>query len=129
MEQGFLIDTDILIYYLNGQIPDRADRIVSEAFEKSFNISVISKIELLGWHKFTKAQYNKAELLISAANIYPLDNLIVDDTIAIKRKLRIRIPDAIIASTCLINNLTLMTGNEKDFVSIEGLKIYNPFKE
>ena len=89
MEQRFLIDTNILIYYLNGQIPEEADKIVSEAFEESFNISVISKIELLGWHKLSKSQYNKAEMLIKASSIYPLDDKIVEETIALKRKLRI----------------------------------------
>jgi predicted nucleic acid-binding protein len=128
MEPGFLIDTNILIYYLNDQIPDRSDKAVSEAFEQSFNISVINKIELLGWPKFTKAQFGKAEMLARAANIFPLDDLMVEKTIELRRKLRIRIPDAIIAATCFTHNLTLMTRNEEDFAQIEGLRIFNPFK-
>jgi len=129
MEQGFLIYTNILIYYLNGQIPELADKVVTEAFEKSFNISVISKIELLGWHKFTKSQYEKAKMLVDAANLFPLDDIVVEKTIELRRRQRIRTPDAIIAATCISHDLILMTRNEKDFDSVENLEVFNPFRE
>jgi hypothetical protein len=38
------------------------------------------------------------------------------------------LPDAVIAATCLVNNFTLVTRNQKDFEGINGLKIYNPFE-
>lgn len=38
----------------------------------------------------------------------------------------LRLPDALIASSCLIYDLPLWTYNIKDFAFIEGMKIYNP---
>ena len=35
-------------------------------------------------------------------------------------------PDAIIAATCMENNLTLATFNTKDFVFIDGLMLFRP---
>lgn len=40
----------------------------------------------------------------------------------------VKTPDAIIAGTALTFNYTLITNNEKDFASIKGLKIINPYK-
>jgi predicted nucleic acid-binding protein len=38
-------------------------------------------------------------------------------------------PDAIVAATALVYQLTLMTRNEKDFKKVEGLSLYNPFED
>lgn len=40
----------------------------------------------------------------------------------------ILVPDAVIAATCLVNDFTLVTRNQKDFKGINGLKLYNPFE-
>ncbi len=42
---GFLLDSNIIIYYFNGLTDDPQ---VDELLVNSFNISVISKIEFLG---------------------------------------------------------------------------------
>ena len=46
-DDTFLIDTNILVYYLDGDIPGTNTRIDS-IFRDSFVVSVISKIEFLG---------------------------------------------------------------------------------
>ena len=46
------------------------------------------------------------------------------ETIRIRRHLKIKLPDAIIAATCLINNCCLITNNIKDFSKIEGLQTH-----
>jgi len=46
----------------------------------------------------------------------------------IRRNKKVKTPDAIIAATALAHGFTLITNNEKDFNSIKGLKIVNPFK-
>ena len=86
-----------------------------------------SKIEFLGWNKFTSDSYKKAESLVAKANILPLDDMTVERAIQLRRKKQIKIPDAIIAATCLNLNLILVTRNIKDFEKIGGLDIYNPF--
>ncbi|MEA2033951.1 MAG: hypothetical protein U9N40_00430 [Euryarchaeota archaeon] len=47
----YLIDTNILIYYFADTIPKQAVSKIEEIFRASFNISIITKIEFLGWEK------------------------------------------------------------------------------
>jgi len=49
-------------------------------------------------------------------------------TIDLRRKYKIKLPDAVIAATALYYDLILVTRNEKDFEGIKGLEIYNPFE-
>jgi len=126
---NFLIDTNILIYYFDGKMQQDVKQRTEDIFEKSFKTSVISKIEFLGWPDFSDKASKKADEFIANAEILTLTEKIVNTTISIKRKKKIKLPDAIIAATCLINNLTLVTRNERDFHDIEGLNVYNPFKK
>jgi len=41
---------------------------------------------------------------------------------------KIKLPDAIIAATAIVNNLVIITRNEKDFKNIENLEYLNPYK-
>lgn len=47
-------------------------------------------------------------------------------TIAIRRGHKIKLSDAFIAATCMVNELTILTLNTKDFENIEGLKVIMP---
>ncbi|RPI71367.1 MAG: type II toxin-antitoxin system VapC family toxin [Desulfobacteraceae bacterium] len=128
MGQGFLIDTNILIYYYEGLIPGNTVQEVERIFRQSFNISIISRIEFLGWSKFDEEQYQNAVRFLRGADVISLSEEIVTKTIRIRRERNIKLPDAVIAAACLVNDFTLVTRNQKDFESIPGLKIYNPFQ-
>ena len=128
MGQGFLIDTNILVYYFEGLIPGNAIPEVDEIFRQSFNVSIISRIEFLGWSKYDDKQYQKAALFVKGANVISLSEEIATKTIGIRREKSIKLPDAVIAATCLLNDFTLITRNQKDFKGIKGLKIFNPFE-
>ena len=117
-----------LIYNFDNLIPEDSEQIVDDIFVDSFNISIISKIEFLGWHKFSVEQYEKAVNFLNGATIFSLAEATVDRTIRIKRQKRMKLPDGVIAATCLINDLTLVTRNTDDFKNIEDLKLYNPFQ-
>lgn len=127
MEQKYLIDTNIIIYHFKDEIPEHSTGLIKNIFYESFNISAISKIEFLGWHDFFEEQYNQTEAFLSKANVISISEDITSKTIQIKRRQKIKLPDAIIAATCLVHDLTLITRNEKDFEGIKGLTIFNPF--
>jgi predicted nucleic acid-binding protein len=61
------------------------------------------------------------------ANQYELTQEIVAETIELRKIRKIKLPDAIIAATAIVDNLTLISGNTKDFESIQGVKLFNPF--
>jgi hypothetical protein len=49
----YLIDTNILIYYLAGAIPDEEKPVLDQILSESFNVSIITRIELPGWKDHT----------------------------------------------------------------------------
>ncbi len=127
MEQRFLIDTNILIYYFNNSIPSDSITEIDAVFRSSFNISVITKIEFLGWRGYDEAQFALADKILFHAKLYQITDEIINKSIHLKRRNKIKTPDAVIAATCLVNNSNLVTQNMSDFVKIDGLRIYNPF--
>lgn len=125
----YLLDTNILIYLFADTIPKKEVNKIEEIFRTSFNISILTKIEFLGWEKHTEEGFEKAREFISFANVFPLTDEIVDLTIDIRRHSKIKLPDAVIAATALNNNLIIVTRNDNDFKGIKVLEIYNPFSE
>src|SRR3989339_1932065 len=128
MDEKFIIDTNIIIYYLDDKIPKGELKKLENIFIISFNISTITKIELLGWNKIDSKTKKKINEFFENANVHYVNSIIEHNTIELKQKYKIAIPDAVLAATALVNNFTLVTRNEKDFSKIKNLRIYNPFK-
>lgn len=84
-------------------------------------------MEVLGYQNLDRAQYNEFLNFFEIVNVIPLTNPIVNKTIEIKRYRKIKLADAIIAATALVNNLTLVTANVEDFKNIPGLSVLNIF--
>lgn len=110
----YLIDTNIVIYYFNGLTND--DRI-DELLTNSFNISIITQMEFLGWCEFAADEhlYQKAQEFISHANVIGLDQSVANKTIVLRQHHKIKMPDAIIAATALVHGLGIATNNIDDF--------------
>ncbi|MES2517930.1 MAG: PIN domain-containing protein [Bacteroidota bacterium] len=53
---------------------------------------------------------------------------IVDKTVELTRKYKIKTPDAIIAATAITKQLTLITDNDRNFLNIKDLRVINPNK-
>lgn len=49
-------------------------------------------------------------------------------TADIRKHHKIKLPDAIIAATAFIYNLTLITRNIKDFENVQGIIVLNPWE-
>ena len=110
----YLIDTNIVIYYFNGLTDDEA---IHTILSKSFQISIITKIEFLGWGQFASDLefYTKAREFISHATIFDLQEAIAQQAILLRQQFKTKTPDAIIAATALLNGLTVVTNNTADF--------------
>lgn len=123
--QHYLFDTNILIYYFNGEMENLVENKVSKLMGESFQISVISKMEFLGF-PFNKQEKQQAINFIEYAEIKMLTNKIVQKVIEIRQEKRIKLPDAIIAATAMEQSAVLVTRNTKDFNSLS-LEMINPF--
>ena len=123
----YLLDTNILIYYINDNIPENQLKKINQILKDHFNISVITKMEFLGFRKYNSDTFEKAKEFINYSNSYNLNDKIVESVIGIRRKHNIKLPDAIIAATAINNYFTLITRNVSDFKDIDQVSIYNPF--
>jgi predicted nucleic acid-binding protein len=126
MGQEYLIDSNVIIGYLAGQIPSSGMEIVSGIVSNRPNISVISKIEIL---RFNDTPENETilEEFINISKVYPLSNNVVELTVKLCKQNKIKLPDAIIAATALLEDLTLVTRNINDFKNIPDIKLLNPW--
>ena len=130
MEPGmtiFLIDTNILIYYLAGVLEPEEKPKIDTILRDSFNISIITRIELLGWKGHTPEGLIQARHLVDCACCIPLTDTLAEKTIEIRSGTSITLPDAVIAASALSLDAILVTRNVKDFSNVTGLRIYNPF--
>lgn len=107
-----LIDTNIIIYYLDGK-PNVLD--FFKQFQGQMAISMITVAEVLSY-PYDEIERGKIERFLKKRFIWlDVSETIVFQTGRIRSQKKIKTPDAIIASTALCHNLTLVTRNVKDF--------------
>lgn len=110
----YLIDTNTVIYYFNGLTDDES---IHSILADSFKVSIITKIEFLGWGRFAAdvELHTKAREFINHAMIFDLNGLIAEQATLLRQQFKVKTPDAIIAATALVNGLTVVTNNTADF--------------
>lgn len=122
----YLLDSNFIINYFKGLYQGDARIFTDNVINGITRISVISRIELLGWWAISDEDQKIINDFINDSFIFPLDEDIIIKTIFIRKKYRIKLPDAIIAATALIHDLEIISHNVKDFEKVDGLKILVP---
>ena len=89
-------------------------------------ISIITKMETLGFEFKSVAEQTTMETFVSGSAILDLNQDIVNTTIAIRKNKKMKLPDAIIAATALVHGLVLVSRNMSDFKNITGLTCIDP---
>jgi predicted nucleic acid-binding protein len=121
-----LIDTDIVIWYMRDN-PNAVEILDSN---KGFLISVVSYMELV------QGMRNRREFkaLKTALTIWKAKLLQIDEAISMKAMFyveqyflshSIRLADALIASTAIVNKIPLITGDLKHFRVFKELKLHS----
>lgn len=126
-DDAYLIDTNVLIDYLADDIPSENHRI-DDIIRSDFAVSVISKIEFLGWTGYldNPEDLESARSFINRAEIVPLSDDIAEQAIELRRKHGVPLADSSIGATALHRAATLVTRNTSDFDTIPSLDLYNP---
>ncbi|MCX2583024.1 type II toxin-antitoxin system VapC family toxin [Pedobacter sp. MR22-3] len=126
MAQRYLIDTSAAIKYLNGTFPLKGLIFMDDVLDVESVLSFISEIELQVWNPINPDDINIYRQFVSNSIILFLENGIIAETIRVRKTYHLKLPDALIAATCLINNLMLIADNDKDFAKVESLICINP---
>ena len=121
--ESYLIDTNIIIYLSVDKIPNPEKAQMIKIIDSEPHISIISKMELLGFRKVE----HEIKSFVEHVSVLGLDELVVKETIEIRKNHKIKLPDAIIAATAIVYDLTLVTRNVSDFEGLRNIIIYNPF--
>ena len=124
---NYLWDTNTAIYYLQHQFPPSAEQFMDELLTNEIPaISVITEIELLCWKTATEKDLNVLRSFINDVLVIELEQSIKEKTANLRKTYKIKLPDAIIAATALVYNLTLITRNIGDFRKIASLQMIDP---
>lgn len=122
----YLMDSNTAIDYIGGILPSSKIKWLDGIIKHDVFISVINKIEILGFNPANSADLIPFEELVDILTMLPLSDDVVVQTISIRRIYKIKLPDAIIAATALVHSLEMITRNMVDFQKIPGLVIINP---
>ena len=127
MGKGYLLDSNTVIDYIGGLYSAKAKQWINQLIDEEINVSVITKIEVLSFNPDKDDNYPILVEFFEASTIFELSDEIVNKTILIHQKQKIKLPDAVIASTALVNGLILVSRNTKDFKNISDLETVNPY--
>jgi predicted nucleic acid-binding protein len=101
---------------------------MDEVIDKEYSLSVISRIELYAYSKLTKKDKATLDIFTTQSSILNINDSIIEKTIELRKTYKTKLPDAIIAATAIVYDLTLISRNTSDFKNIEGLKVIDPHK-
>jgi predicted nucleic acid-binding protein len=120
-----LLDSNIIIYAAQ---PNHASlrQFIADHVP---SVSVISYIEVLGYHRLSEVGRQYLESFFQAGEILPASDAVVQWAIRLRQRRRIAVADATIAGTALAYGRTLVTHNTEDFRWINELKLLDPLTE
>ena len=118
-----LLDTNIVIYLHGAQLSEEvSDKLRSSSLD-TCNIIIA---EVLGYKFLSLEDAKYFEELFASMNNHLFDKEVTGKVIELRQTTSIKLPDAIIAATALVNGLELWTHNTEDFKKIPKLLLFDP---
>ncbi len=113
---NFLADTNFIIHLNQG------NPLIEPFLDYNFGVSFVSEIELLGAFSISKNKKNQLAEILKDCIILEMDTQIKEACITLRQQYKIKIPDAIIASTAIIYKIPLIT-SDRDFKKVKELDL------
>jgi hypothetical protein len=126
----WLLDSNVLIDALAG-LPHGV-RVLREARIRSgvtVIYSAISRIEVLGFPKLSEQEETAVRRLLNEFEEVAITNTVIERAIQIRKLVKIKIPDALIAASADTAQATVITRNTGDFQRVPGLIAVHPDNE
>lgn len=109
-ELNALIDSDVLLDFLDGHAA--AAREIG--LYRECCISIISWMEVLAGTR-SEADEDIRRAFLAHFRVVPLTSRVAEEAVALRRKHRLKLPDAIIWASAITENCLLVSRNTKDF--------------
>lgn len=120
-----LLDTNVLIYLSKKEL--NLEDFAGE--DDILYISIITLMEAKGYQYSNKKEETIIDTLCENLIKAYLTDDVIETVISLRKKHKIKLPDAIILATAIENNLKLITRNSKDFDAASPQNmVINPFK-
>jgi predicted nucleic acid-binding protein len=115
--RSFLIDTNIALYLLGGDVT-----ITNILDNSTIYLSFITQLELLGYSGISSSEHKKVKSFINDCVVVDITEDIKIKTITIRQNYKLKLPDCIIAATAQFLDIPLLTA-DKDFMKIKNFNI------
>jgi len=123
----WLLDTNVVIDAFAGRADTvRAITSARTAALEWIGYSAVTRLEVLGFPGLIAADELGLRNLLGQLSEAPIDAAVIERAIEIRRSVRIKIPDALVAATALIYEANLVTRNTVDFKNIRGVSVLDP---
>lgn len=116
-----ILDSNIIIY--SNQPNYTALLAYLSANKNDLQVSLISQLEVLGFHQLQPADKADFEAFFASIAVLPIDEGFILEAIRLRQQRKRSLADSIIAATGLLYNQPVLTNNVVDFASIDGLTI------
>ena len=123
---NYLVDTNIWVYTASGD-PTAVGILDLAAAAEWAGYTAITRLELFGYPELRPADEVVLRSMLACFHEVEVSGSIVDKAIEIRKKRRIRVPDAIIAATAVVMKARLITRNADDFKGVASLDVVNPY--
>ena len=86
----------------------------------------MTRLELLSHPSLSAQDLADWRLLLAQSEEVTIGDTVIEEAACLRRTVRLKAPDAIIAATALLQNATLVTRNIADFRRVPGLMVMSP---
>ena len=116
-----ILDSNILIY----AVEPASDILRAYLTEQSgrLYVSLITKLEILGYHKLRLDNKSDLEKWLELSFIFPITDDCITEAIRLRQQRKRSLADSIIAATGLLYTQPVLTNNVADFADVEGLQV------
>jgi len=103
------LDTNIVIGFLKGE--KDIIRFISNRLDEGavLFVSQITRMEMMSYHGLSKEDEVRIKGFLAGVQVLMLDPQVESKAIAMRREHRLRLPDAVIVATALVNHCVLIT--------------------
>lgn len=108
----FLLDTNSIVYLLRGN--NSISKIIAQA--DWIGISIISKLEFLSFRGLLDSEKYLFEMFLNRVNVIDIqekNNTLLEMIVGVRKKFKLKLPDAIILSTAIVEDCVLVTGDKE----------------
>jgi len=123
----WLLDTNVIIDAFAGRL--EAAKALTSARTSDvewIGYSAVTRLEVLGFPGLAEEDEVRLRQLLAEFSEAEVSAAIIERAIEIRRSVRIKTPDAIVAATALIYGASLVTRNVEDFSVVPGLAVVDP---